>query len=611
MSRGRRAHLADIRPAAAEARHAAASTADDVTESQTLNARRFAFSIIVNGGCIDQTSEIFLWNNLHIPARSTVYRAQAEFFDIISQMCEESCAKYRATITKPTVLSFDGAWSHRRNAKESILTFIDCQQKKIVDYCILTQAKSGIPGNCDCHSNGMEVEALRRLIPRWVGDDRVTGVVHDNDSAATDLIAKSEWKVEQYYDPNHVVKALERCWAKMPHGNLRGVWPRLLKFFQWLIRADMDAEVKEAYWKNSLEHFKGNHQQCPREHVGPIGPPLVRTREAEKELRAFLEKSAKYVTRVRNGFDQQMNESFNGLKAVYAPKSRSWKVTWRFRTQCAILQMNSTDQDWRLALAERCGIQLPAATIDAIRKRWRQRQKINEDRRTQSYQFKESARRRKAVAVQGENRTGVSDYYPRPRTVVPLSHARTRFAGLQAIERETAPVSGEHEPAMVQNLVPPPRVAFPVPEISREFVVPVPSTAPEVRDDDPAAAEFARARAELFRSPPLQKSELLPFFDLDLDDDRHGPVHPYHGPRFGRQLGWEADEYGDGDGNPVVVDTVDGGVIGLDDEVDPDGDNPDPLPDIPINDATFTVEWQRPNPGGRRTMVLRCIVPHT
>jgi hypothetical protein len=270
------------------ARKRARAAAAAVRDAQRVDARRFAFSILTNGKGFQSVAELFLWFNIHPPWRSSVYEAQHAFFEPIHKQARDECKYWADRMSRNTVIAFDGAWSHRRRAKECIVTIIDCKQKKIVDYEILTKSKCGGPGNWGGSPYGMEVEALKRLIPRWMNDDRVSGVVHDNDARATKAMSDLGWKPTEMFDPNHVCKQFETKWNNCRTTHLRGIHAPLLAWFRHVIQGDFTAEQRAEMWQNSLEHFKGNHAKCPREHPKSFHAHLIKGPEAAAELQHVL-----------------------------------------------------------------------------------------------------------------------------------------------------------------------------------------------------------------------------------------------------------------------------------------------------------------------------------
>jgi hypothetical protein len=313
-----------------------------------------------------------------------------------------------------SVISFDGSWSHRRHAKEHIVIVIDCMQKKIVDFEIKLKAKGKVPGNYRGSPNGMEMAALNDIIRRWTRHEwyrRLAGCVHDNDSKATNAVEAAHWpNVKQYYDLNHVSKQFETVWKRCPHTHLRGIHDRLLIWFQFLIQSDYSAAERERYWMNSLEHFQGNHAGCPRRHLAPDTHPPIHSADSLQELTAILEQTIGLLSRARHGFDQQMCESFNAVKAKFASKDISWGVTWAIRVMCAILQMNS-ETDWRVPLAETCGITLDPVDLQEMEEAFRKEKALNQERRTAEAQKKAREYRRLARQREKAQNAGRDDYH--------------------------------------------------------------------------------------------------------------------------------------------------------------------------------------------------------
>lgn len=289
-SRKQRAHLVATRPLALEVRGSSHIKLDD--------ALRFAFSIIVNGANFKTIQQVLLWNDIVPPSKTTFYRAQGELFPILSESCRSECAKWRAEMSSGTIISFDGSWSHRRNAKECVVVVIDCLSKKVVDYEILFRAKRGLAGNYQGSANGMEVAALRILLGRWANDPKVIGYVHDNDGASAKAIRDAEWNIPEYLDPNHMAKQFDRKWQKLRPTHLRGFQNKVKMWFNYLIRSDYTMNERETYWMNTVEHFLGNHAQCPGYHPDlKLRQSLVGNQAGVNELKVILEKTLKLIQR--------------------------------------------------------------------------------------------------------------------------------------------------------------------------------------------------------------------------------------------------------------------------------------------------------------------------
>jgi hypothetical protein len=378
-------------------------------EGTRLNARKFAFSVLTSGANFAKVSDVFLMHGIILPSRSRLYAVQKEFFGPIRDHCLKQCQHWREQMAYESVVAFDGAWSHRRCAKECIVILIDCGQKRIVDFEIVLKSKPGVVGGYDGSSNGMELFGVQKIIQRWKGDPKVRGCVHDNDSKATKAIADADWHIEQMYDPNHIVKQFERRWNSCNTRLLRGLHAKLLMWFRYLIRSDFTVQEKRCYWMNSLEHFKGNHAKCPRQH--PAGDPLPQLagQEGQRQLREVLTQTVELLSRARTGFDTQLNESCNSLKAKFADKNTSWRCSWSSRVMCALMQVNSVD-NWRIELAGLCRVTLSDEVRQRLNDRWRIQQQLQAVRGTPEYRLRECRRRWEDRNKNRLKRAGIAHY---------------------------------------------------------------------------------------------------------------------------------------------------------------------------------------------------------
>jgi hypothetical protein len=191
------------------------------------DAKRFVLSVIVNRVEFSQIEAIFVWNKILPPTKATFYNAQKELVGPICTRCETDCARRREVVNPGSIIAFDGSWSHRCQAKESIIVIIKYMTKKIVDYEIIQKANRGRPENYAGSSSGIEVEALRRLITRWKRNPKVVGYVHDCDSKASCALREAGWDIQEFFDPNHLREAYDRKWAKLHPRHLRGLSGKL------------------------------------------------------------------------------------------------------------------------------------------------------------------------------------------------------------------------------------------------------------------------------------------------------------------------------------------------------------------------------------------------
>jgi hypothetical protein len=129
-----------------------------------------------------------------------------------------------------------------------------------------------------------------------------------------------------------------------------------------------------------------------------------------RELTAILQETIGLLSRARHGFDQQMCESFNALKAKFASKDISWGVSWPIRVMCAILQMNS-ETDWRVPLAVMCGVTVDEELLQFLENSFRKEKALNRERRTAEAQKKAREYRRLARQREKAESAGRHDYH--------------------------------------------------------------------------------------------------------------------------------------------------------------------------------------------------------
>jgi hypothetical protein len=146
----------------------------------------------------------------------------------------------------------------------------------------------------------MEVAALRKLIVRWIGNPNVTGFIHDCDSRASKVIRDAEGQIAEWFDPNHVAKSFNTIWRSLPHGHLRGFQTKRKLWFNYLIHRDHMPDEKVLHWPNSLNHFLGDHRNCPGYHPNlRLKVTLVGNPVGQSELAAIRAKGSEMMQQVR------------------------------------------------------------------------------------------------------------------------------------------------------------------------------------------------------------------------------------------------------------------------------------------------------------------------
>ena len=361
---------------------------------KSVDAMRFAFSVIITGVGYTQAEKLLLWNDILPPASSTFYEAQKHITSAILAMARESCEKWRNRMLPDSCIAFDGSWSHRRNADHCLVDFIDCRSQKVVDFEIVvrTRAKSG---DFDGASNAMECEGLRRMIPRWIEFGRVTAYVHDKDAKTRKVITESGWDIKEEIDPNHLMKSFRRKFKKfqsLSPTEFRGIVAKLESYFKALLRRDEDAEWKKSKWMNVVRHFDGDHSDCEPHSEVPRWIDIDRGENREL-LSQFLAKSSALFDRCTMQHSTQMCESLHAVKAHFADKMVAWKTSWAARIAAAILSVN--EANWMFELYSRLGLPpLAPQALRRLRVLEQNRVQENERRRDPVYRKKENARRK-------------------------------------------------------------------------------------------------------------------------------------------------------------------------------------------------------------------------
>jgi hypothetical protein len=146
---------------------------------------------------------------------AAVYTAQLLIIPGIIAFTRKTAAENREKMKPQAVVRIDGGWNHRRNGSAHLLDMIDVGSGRIVDFEMVQKTTASGRGNYEGSSNGMEVEALRRMVKRWEDDQNVAVVVTDQDSKMAKVIRKSR-NVRYEYNANHAKKALDRYCQGLP-----------------------------------------------------------------------------------------------------------------------------------------------------------------------------------------------------------------------------------------------------------------------------------------------------------------------------------------------------------------------------------------------------------
>ena len=380
-----------------------------------IEATRFALAVLTSCSNFTQTRRLFLRCGLDTIAESTFYKKQKTICPVLEDLARERVNRNLQQLLPDTCISFDGSWSHRRQANFCFVSMIDTRSQRIIDFEFATRSHQQANGNYEGSSQGMEIACLRMIVRRLKTDARITSFVHDNDGKARALMREEGWEIAENLDLNHITKSLTRlfescCFSSpMQKTEYAGMLPspdsaivqvaratgtqplfladgskkttrtyrrnllkelqeRLYRFFKVLLYSDRPVEERVHLWLNAARHYVGDHRQC--QHP-PNSTPYIwkhaRKQENVDALIRFLDASSPLFSKCQTEFSTQMNESLNSVKVHFAGKDYAWVNSWRGRVCCAILQVEDPE-GWRWEAEARLGLSsLPLSISRKIR----------------------------------------------------------------------------------------------------------------------------------------------------------------------------------------------------------------------------------------------------
>lgn len=361
-----------------------------------LNALRFAFSLVTNGGNHRKIEKILLWNDILPPSKTQYNSALDKIAVEVEKEVNESINKWRKSMKENSACSFDGSWIHRRNSYQCVADLVDSRTQKIIAFKLVEKTSIA---NTEIAANGLEIAALKEIIKEIKDDKRISYFIHDNDTKAVSLISNLNWNVNTILDPNHAGLAFGRrfdTYNLLNRSILNGLKGHLTKFLKCLMHADMTNEEKKKAWANVSNHFLGNHECCPFSHRKPpkIWKEGQKSSENVKILEKFLFDTMFFLENTDRSMNTNLNECFHSLKANYCNKQYSWRKSWKTRIHCAILDINEGFQ-WRFRVYDR--LKLPKLSNDTKNRLIKEYTcELHEKLRKRSveYRAKESTRRK-------------------------------------------------------------------------------------------------------------------------------------------------------------------------------------------------------------------------
>lgn len=322
-------------------------------------SKTFVAACLSNGFGFKAGRDFSVKMGIKVPALSKCYNVQNNILEEIHIFARNCVDKYASKISTPRGLGFDGSWSHCRKASQCFGCFIDLLTKKIVDYYVAEKYNKWYTGNYKGSSQAMETECFSKLSGKWIGNKNIISICQDNDNDHSNIYQKTKWNVIRCVDINHNYKHFKNQLTKLmkTYKELSFLYERLARYMRMLmIRTDICNSRKIELWLNVKCHLIGKHESCDH---GPLNNHnnITLTENEYDNLAYILSKTSKYATKTFAKYNTQCNESFHSLKAIMAPKQKSWKCSFKARVELGILRWNEGDA-YYLELCEHLGIPL-------------------------------------------------------------------------------------------------------------------------------------------------------------------------------------------------------------------------------------------------------------
>jgi hypothetical protein len=192
-----------------------ASLEEGSTKQQA--ATLFVFIALISGLGFTAMQMMCCFLGVPFPSCGTFYAVQPRIIERVVALALMSCAGFAQFAGPATVFSFDGSWNHPRWGTKCLSTFIDLDQRKIVDFDIREREGKGLKqgGNHDGPPQTMEAAGFAVMRDRWRGRGTpIRAVAHDQDARVSRLMQELDWRVQEIHDINHVAASFEALWKK-------------------------------------------------------------------------------------------------------------------------------------------------------------------------------------------------------------------------------------------------------------------------------------------------------------------------------------------------------------------------------------------------------------
>jgi hypothetical protein len=170
-----------------------------------VSPMQFAYGMLISGSRQIQMEEALNAWNFEVPPFNAIIVATKRVCDEILAMASESVAKALTKLPVGTVISFDGAYEHRRRAQRCFIAVFCQQTGQVIAFFIVTnRSNPGDPDYCAIPQN-MEVFGMGKLVDILRSHPEICAYVHDNDAKTRKLIVNSKWGIVGSRPLNEVV----------------------------------------------------------------------------------------------------------------------------------------------------------------------------------------------------------------------------------------------------------------------------------------------------------------------------------------------------------------------------------------------------------------------
>jgi hypothetical protein len=121
-----------------------------------------------------------------------------------------------------------------------------------MDCVIVQRVKSDLKGK----------DALSILIDRWKDNPLVIGCAHANDRTASKVICDAGFNRREFLDSNLISSHFDRFSQGIALKHLRGLQMKIKTRFNDVVRRDERKEDRMRYWRNTVQHFADNQENC-------------------------------------------------------------------------------------------------------------------------------------------------------------------------------------------------------------------------------------------------------------------------------------------------------------------------------------------------------------